>query len=1317
MKQILFLLLSALLAATTALSRTEVNGIVYDFAGTNAEVASYPTISYEGHVVIPATFEYEGVTYTVTAIQSHAFTNSSELISVTIPGSITKIGYSAFNNCSKLTTINYNAVNCAEAGDILTQGIPGLGGAIYHASPFNECPALTTVNIGKEVVSLPLGLFSGCGNLSTVNYNAVNCTKAGGYYYGYNGLYQYFFVTVFANCDKLSTFTINSEVKTIPATLCKNLPELTSVSIPDQVSGIGNQAFSGCVKLASASFGNGVTSIGDSAFYNCASLKSVTLPNSTQIVGSYAFHECSELASATLGSKVTRIGRNAFSNCRMLDSFIVPNSVTSIGHYAFSGCSGLTSLTLGNSLKTIGANAFSDCVGITSVILPNSLTIIGESAFSDCSGITTITIPESVQVIGEPGSDGPIVYGGGAFLNCTRLTTVNFNAINCISMSDNNYSTPTFSGCTLFTSLHIGNQVTKIPDMAFKGCNALTSVVIPDGVTYVGRRAFQSCSSLTSATIGNGVSNVEEGAFYGCSSLTTVSIGSRVTAVGDNAFYNCTKLQKIRALPVMPPTSYDKTFYGVGQFTCKLYVPQNSKQYYVVARGWRDFFYIEEEEGGEPVSDFEIVNGILVKYNGEGGHVVIPDSVTSIGNDAFRGCNGLLSVKIPESVSSIGNSVFWGCDNLASITIPAGVTSIGEEVFSGCSSLTAIEVEALNPAYCSADGVLFNKDKTTLIACPRMKAGSYVIPDGVTTIGTKAFYICSFLTSVDTPASLTDIGDYAFSYCGYITSFNIPEGVTVINDGVFDNCSGLTSITIPKQITTIGSYAFAGCTLLKDIFCEGIQPPVCLSSVTFLNVNKTGCTLHVPVNSRQYYEIADGWKEFPNILEEGEPGSDFEIENGVLVRYNGKGGHVIIPDDVTSIGGSAFEGCNELLSVKIPDGVTRIEGYAFWGCGKLTSVTIPAKVESIGDWVFSACSSLTAIEVEASNPAYYSVDGVLFNKGRTRLISCPPGKTGEYVIPDGVTSLGTGAFYLCRSLTAIDMPDSLTDMGNYTFRFCGEVSTFNIPKGVTGINEGVFEDCSGLVSFTIPEQITSIGGYAFAGCYRLKEIYCQSAQPPVCYGEELTFKDIDKNECTLHVPANSRQYYEIAGGWKEFPNIAEEKTIVQVIPSGKSVTIVWTPVEEAEKYLVAIYSDENRTQEVGRFEIDRNGNILLRSTHGVLSCTISGLDTETPYFYSINSYGTGGVVLDISKGNFTTGKNTGITDLSLKKIVLYPNPATDGFYIKGLTEPQEVVLTGLSGRVWIRKVVREGEFIPTDYLPAGIYLVHTGKTTAKLVVR
>jgi hypothetical protein len=239
-----------------------------------------------------------------------------------------------------------------------------------------------------------------------------------------------------------------------------------------------------------------------------------------------------------------------------------------------------------------------------------------------------------------------------------------------------------------------------------------------------------------------------------------------------------------------------------------------------------------------------------------------------------------------------------------------------------------------------------------------------------------------------------------------------------------------------------------------------------------------------------------------------------EIE---ITKYIGDEKSVSIPSEVdgkavTSIGKNAFWGCDEVTSIKIPEGVTNIGTSAFFNCMKLKQITFPSTVMSIGESIFVKCSSLEAIEVTAPNMAYYSVDGVLFDRHMTEIISYPAKKSGDYVIPDSVLNIHKNCFIGCTLLTKITIPDSVIEIGTNAFKGCSGLTEMILPEGVTSIRAGAFWECSSIASIKIPQSVTSIGEDIFYGCAKLNYIYVK----------EGSYAD---TWCTDNSYTNARTYY------------------------------------------------------------------------------------------------------------------------------------------------------------------------------------------------
>ena len=423
---------------------------------------------------------------------------------------------------------------------------------------------------------------------------------------------------------------------------------------------------------------DGITSIGDNAFNYCDSLTSITIPNSVTSIGDFAFYDCVSLISITIPDNVPSIGKCAFAYCHSLTSIKIPDSVTSIGYRAFEYCTNLTNITIPDCLKWIGEEAFNTCVNLTSITIPDSVTSIGNGTFAYCKSLTSIIIPDSVTSIGK-----------AAFKYCYSLISVTIPD-SVISIGNG-----TFAYCESLTSIIIPGSVTSIDVGAFKYCTSLKNITILDGVTSINDDAFYFCYNLTSITIPDSVTSIGEHAFYYCKSLTSITIPNSVISIGDDAFYYCTSLTSI---------SVDRNNTTYSSLDGVLF---NKSQ-----------------------------DTLIACPNIKADNYQIPNSVTSIGEDAFAYCYSLTSITIPDSVTSIGKGAFYKCGNLTNMIIPKSVTSIGKGVFNCCTSLTNI-----------------------------------TIPDSVISIGDDAFYYCTSLTGITIPDSVTSIGDRAFYNCNNLTIY------------------------------------------------------------------------------------------------------------------------------------------------------------------------------------------------------------------------------------------------------------------------------------------------------------------------------------------------------------------------------------------------------------------------------------------------------------------------------------------------------------------------------------------------------------------
>ncbi len=711
------------------------------------------------------------------------------------------IGYPWDNDSDYYFTFNDDGVTLtglkADAEEIIIPDSLNVGGTDYNVTKISALTVYTPQNGGASYTSAPNTATS-----ITVSANVRSISRG-----------------ICGGALEQITFADGSKLESIGAETFQNCTALTSITIPESVTSIGDNAFTGCPienatipmsalgKISKNNLktlvltGEG-TSIAASAFEGCTMLTSITIPEGVTRIGNNAFKGCTALKNITIPKSVTNIGDNVFTGCPLenatipmsalseiskdnLKTLVLTGAGTDIAASAFEGCTSLTSITIPEGATSIGENAFKGCTSLTSITIPESVTSIGAEAFRSCSSLTDVTIPKGVTRIDE--------Y---TFSSCSSLTDVTIpDGVKSIFNS-------AFYGCTSLITVTIPNSVTSISDNAFAYCTSLTSFKIGSGVTSMGFVLFE-CPSLTDITVdehnanfksvdGNlytkdgtglcvyaagktdasfvvpdGVEYIRGYAFSMCGSLTSITIPSSAEQILDYAFDNCYKLIEIHNLSKISiyPDSYGNG--RVALYAKNVYSSSSGNSRLVTADGYIFYDGTANEEGY-----------YLVGYAGTETELTLPDDVN--GNDY-----------------AIYQYAFWNRSSITSIAISKGVTDIGRYAFSGCTSLANIAVDENNANYKSAGGNLYSKDGTTLIQYAIGKTDtSFAISEGV-----------------------TSIGDYAFEDCKSLTSVTM-ESVASIGESAFEDCKSLTSVTLSESVTSIKGYAFSGCTSLASVTFE-----------------------------------------------------------------------------------------------------------------------------------------------------------------------------------------------------------------------------------------------------------------------------------------------------------------------------------------------------------------------------------------------------------------------------------------------------------------------------------------------------------------
>ena len=559
-----------------------------------------------------------------------------------------------------------------------------------------------------------------------------------------------------------------------------------------------------------------VVSIGEEAFYVCRSLKEISIPDTVTTIGYRSFCFCTSLAKIVIPASVTSIKSNVFYGCTSLKEITVDgdNPV----YDSCDNCNAIIEKTSGCLIQ-----------GCAATVIPSSVTSIWDRAFDGCTSLAKIVIPASVTSIKS-----------NVFYGCTSLKEITVDGDNPVYDSRDNCNaiieTATgrlIQGCAATV---IPDSVASIGDSAFSGCRALKEIRIPASVENIGNWAFSDCG-IEKISFADTMDSVIEQDIDGYTYFSCISIPCRITSIGQFAFSGCTSLKEI-SIPASVTEIGEIAFDGCTSLA-KIVIPASVTS--IKSNVFSGCTSLKEitVDGNNPVYDSrENCNAIIETASGR----------------LVRGCAATV---IPSSVTSIGDWAFKDCTSLAKIVIPTSVTSIGEGAFSRCTSLKEITVDGNNPVYDSRENC--NAIIETASGCLIQGCAATVIPSSVTSIWDLAFDGCTSLAKIGIPASVIYIGYRAFAGCTSLKEIVIPDSVTEIGGWAFSDCTSLAGIVIPDSITSIGARAFDGCTSLTEIYCLTTTPPEVRGFD--LGLDKGDVTVYVPRKSVGLYRSADGWKE------------------------------------------------------------------------------------------------------------------------------------------------------------------------------------------------------------------------------------------------------------------------------------------------------------------------------------------------------------------------------------------------------------------------------------------------------------------------
>ena len=658
---------------------------------------------------------------------------------------VTKLGYNAF----------YNNISIEKV--ILADSITEIGNQAFYG-----CAALKSLTLPAQLKTLGYGFISGTAITSlTIPASLTSCVSYDSYYsggsYGSLGGAENLTELIFESGiesipDKLAWLTPSETTRltsiTIPDTVTSignyafsNCKKLTAISIPDSVTCISNEAFSGCQKLASIQWSQNLQTIGRSSFSGCSSLENIVFPKTVKTVGSSAFYNCTSVSSISFtdnskGGFYVDIQSSAFSNCTALENISFSKNIKHLEPSAFYGCSSLVDVVLSDNITDIDYMAFSNCTALKSIKLPSKLKTLGYGFISGTL-VSSLTIPASLtscvsyDSYYSSGSYGPL---GGA----ENLTELIFES--GIESIPDKLAWLTPSETTRLTSITIPDTVTSIGNYAFSNCKKLTAISIPDSVTCISNEAFSGCQKLASIQWSQNLQTIGRSSFSGCSSLENIVFPKTVKTVGSSAFYNCTSVSSI-------------------SFT------DNSK----------GGFYVD------------------------------------IQSSAFSNCTALENISFSKNIKHLEPSAFYGCSSLVDVVLSDNITDIDYMAFSNCTALKSIKLpsklKTLGYGFISGTLVSSLTIPASLTSCVSYdsyySSGSYG-PLG----GAENLTELTFEYGIENiPAKLAWLTS---SETTHLTTVSIPDTVTSIGNYAFYNCKALEETYIPDTVTSIANTAFQG---------------------------------------------------------------------------------------------------------------------------------------------------------------------------------------------------------------------------------------------------------------------------------------------------------------------------------------------------------------------------------------------------------------------------------------------------------------------------------------------------------------------------
>ena len=871
------------------------------------------------------------------------------------------------------------------------------------------------------------------------------------------------------------------------------------------------KSYSGVVNIPSTVSNNGetfnVTRIGWSAFSDCTGLISVTIPNTVTNIGERAFYNCTNIRCLTLGSGVTSIGKYAFSTYRnSYYKFSIPKVIW-LGNTQPTGSSEIEA-----EINYVSNKRFS---------LSNQKVYPFLSSRFEVDNVIYVPVSPSEHTCDV--------------IDCNFYNIINQEGVE-VTYKTTNFKS--YSGVVNIPSTVSNNgdnySVISIGESAFNDCTGLISVTIPNTVTNIGERAFYNCTNIRCLTLGSGVASIGkyafstyENSYYKFSIPKVIWLGNTPPAgsseikadinyVSNNEF----SLSNQKVYPFLSSRfEVDNVVYvpvSPSERTCDVidcnYAPTSTeitidsivknKNIELKVLEVNDYSFYKNKSISKLIISNSGNIGDYAFYNCDALASVSASNNGYIGYDAFNNCDALTSV-VASNNGYIGWYSFYGCGALISV-VASNNGYIGNEAFSNCHTLLNADLSNSGSIYSKAFRNC-NSLKTVLLningyignesfsGCNNLN--SVTIGNKVTKIGDYAFSGCRLLPEINLPDNITSLGTFAFSGCSSLKDVTIGRGIRFLPDYVFSGCLSLPSIFIPANIAFINNYAFRSCTSLADVTFEQSQ-------------NNTEPQYFPDWTSTNHAHSSSSSHEYSIDVQTGdilsfEIWSDSEASDILTVYLDGT--------SIATIGGiGQFQTIAKAFS---------------------NAQTVSLKVEYTKDRAYSSGKDEAGIRnIMLNDPSI-----ALGSNSELPLFSdCPLDEVviGRKLSYKTSSDYGYSPFYRNTSLRSVKISDIEDTIYDNEFYGCSNLQEFECGDGVTSIGNWAFSGCSALKSYLSGTSVESIGQEAFSDCTAMTSFTTNAAVPPVCGNQALD--DINKWECTLHVPQESIDDYQAAEQWKEF---------------------------------------------------------------------------------------------------------------------------------------------------------------------------------------